>query len=188
MRLIGPNGYTIERTDFPGGPQFESIYVGDRYHFRAQADAKTDELFIGKPAIGQVTGRLTIQISRRLRHPDGSFAGTLVASLDPAFVEKFFETVDLGQQASVILHNTERRDPRLARPDAPVGRPAPFCSRLWSRRLPVARPATTGAAAQSMASTDWYRTGRPTNIRCWSCSASAKAPYSKPIGTAASPM
>jgi diguanylate cyclase (GGDEF)-like protein len=107
LRLIGPDGYTIDRTDFPGGPPLESMYVGDRDHFRAQVDANTDELFIDKPAIGQVTGRLTIQISRRLHHPDGSFAGTLAASLDPGFVEKFFETVDLGPQGSVVLRSRD---------------------------------------------------------------------------------
>jgi hypothetical protein len=39
LRLIGPDGYTIEPTDFPGGRPLESTYVGDRDHFRAQVDA-----------------------------------------------------------------------------------------------------------------------------------------------------
>jgi diguanylate cyclase (GGDEF)-like protein len=106
LALIGPDGYTIDLTAAPGGPS-ERSYLGDRDHFRAQVDAKTDELFIGRPVIGRLTGRLTILISRRLRHPDGSFAGTLAASLDPGFVEKFFETIDLGPQGSVLLR---RRD------------------------------------------------------------------------------
>src|SRR3984957_6426138 len=106
LALIGPGGYTVDLTEAPGGP-LERTYLGDRDHFRAQVDAKTDELFIGTPVIGRLTGRLTILISRRLRQPDGSFAGTLAASLDPGFVEKFFETIDLGPQGSVLLR---RRD------------------------------------------------------------------------------
>jgi hypothetical protein len=96
--------------------------LGDRDHFRAQVDAVTDELFIGKPVIGRITGRRTIQISRRLRHPDRSFAGTLAASLDPGFVEKFFETVDLGPQGSIVLRS---RDGVIlaSRGGASIGRP-----------------------------------------------------------------
>jgi diguanylate cyclase (GGDEF)-like protein len=106
VALIGPDGYTIDRTEVSDRPS-ERTYLGDRDHFRAQVDAATDELFIGKPVIGRITGRRTIQISRRLRHPDGSFAGILAASLDPGFVEKFFETVDLGPQGSVVLRSRD---------------------------------------------------------------------------------
>jgi hypothetical protein len=71
--------HTIDRTDVPGVSS-QRTYLGDRDHFRAQVDDKTDQLFIGTPVIGRLTGRLTMQISRRLRHPDGGFAGTLAAS------------------------------------------------------------------------------------------------------------
>jgi hypothetical protein len=46
---------------------------------------------------------LTAQISRRLRHPDGSFAGTIVAALDPGSVERFFGAVDLGPGGTALL-------------------------------------------------------------------------------------
>jgi len=106
LALIGPDGYTIDTTSVPGGPP-DRVYLGDRDHFRAQVDARTDELFIGTPVIGRLTGRLTIQVSRRLRNPDGSFAGTMAASIDPGFVEKFFQTIDLGPRGGVVLRNLD---------------------------------------------------------------------------------
>ncbi len=106
VALIGADGYTIDATAVTGA-ESERTYVGDRAHFRAQIDAKTDELFIGTPMLGRLSGRLTIQISRRLRNPDGTFAGTLAASIDPGFVEKFFKTVNLGPDGSVLLRRLD---------------------------------------------------------------------------------
>ena len=83
------------------------VYLGDREHFLALVDAKTDDLFIGKPVVGRLSGKWTVQISRRLRHSNGGFAGTIVASLDPGFVERFFAAVDLGPQGTVQLRRSD---------------------------------------------------------------------------------
>jgi hypothetical protein len=107
VTVVGADGFTIETTQLDADPTFERIYLGDREHFLAQVDGKADDLFIGQPLTGRLSGKWTVQTSRRLRHPDGSFAGTIEASLDPAFVERFFEAVDLGPQGSVLLR---RRD------------------------------------------------------------------------------
>jgi hypothetical protein len=95
------------RTRFGADEIFERIYLGDRQYFLAQVDAKTDDPFIGKPVSGGFSRRLIVQISRRLRHPDGSFAGAVVAELDPGFVERFFEAVDLGPRSTVLLRSLD---------------------------------------------------------------------------------
>jgi hypothetical protein len=92
LSVIGADGFAVTSTL----PKTGNVYVGDREPFLAQAHAKTDEVFIGAPDTGPFSGRWSMKVSRRLRHPDGSFAGTIVASLDPSLVEKFFETIDLG--------------------------------------------------------------------------------------------
>ena len=107
MSIVSTDGFTMRSTQLGPDKAFEGVYVGDREHFLAQVDATTDDLFIGKPVTGRLSGKWTIQISRRLRHPDGSFAGTIVASLDPGFVERFFEAVDLGPQSSVLLRRLD---------------------------------------------------------------------------------
>jgi diguanylate cyclase (GGDEF)-like protein len=105
VAVIGPDGFN--RTTRATAPEQAPIYAGDREYFRAQVDAGTDQLFIGKPLIGRRSGIMSFQLSRRLRNPDGSFAGVIMASIDPSFVERFFNAVDLGPQGTVLLRSLE---------------------------------------------------------------------------------
>ena len=107
LSIVGADGFTTASTQLGDNTVFERVYLGDREHFLAQVDGRSDDLFIGKPVTGRLSGMWTVQTSRRLRHPDGSFAGTIAASLDPSFVEKFFEAVDLGPQGSVLLRRLD---------------------------------------------------------------------------------
>jgi methyl-accepting chemotaxis protein len=97
--VIGPDGYMKDSTTEYKGP----LYLGDREHFRAQVDAKLDELYISKPVVGRASGKLSIQLARRLRQSDSSFGGVIVASIDPAFVEAFYRSVNLGAHSGVNL-------------------------------------------------------------------------------------
>jgi methyl-accepting chemotaxis protein len=102
--LIGADGYMKNTTtEYSGVP----LYLGDREHFLAQINSKSDELFISTPVMGRASGKLSIQITRKLLQPDGSFGGVVVASIDPAVIERFFHTIDLGPQGTVSLR---RRD------------------------------------------------------------------------------
>jgi diguanylate cyclase (GGDEF)-like protein len=107
LSVIGADGFTTETTQPDSNSSFDRIYLGDREHFLVQIDGRTDDLFIGRPVTGRLSGKWTVPTSRRLRHPDGSFAGTIVASLDPSFVERFFEAVDLGPHGSVLLRRLD---------------------------------------------------------------------------------
>jgi len=98
--LIGPDGYLKSTTyEYTGAP----IYLGDREHFQVQVDAKSDDLFIGKPVTLRASGKLSIQLTRRLRKPDGSFGGVIVASLDPNFVEEFYKSMKLGEDSDLSV-------------------------------------------------------------------------------------
>jgi diguanylate cyclase (GGDEF)-like protein len=100
ISLVNSDGYLTQRTTgIPAAP----IYLGDRRHFRAQVNAKRDDLFIGTPIIQRTTGQSAIQLSRRLRAADGSFAGILSAQLDPGFVEQFSRTLKLGPGSNIGL-------------------------------------------------------------------------------------
>ena len=101
--LIDASGYLKVKTDYAGAP----IYLGDRKHFRAQIDAKSDDLYINKPLVLRSTGKLSVQLTRRLRKPDGTFGGVLVASIDPVFAEKFYHSVRLGENSSVSLRGLD---------------------------------------------------------------------------------
>ena len=98
--LIGPNGYMkATTTDYTGAP----LFLGDRDHFKVQVDAKADELYISRPVKGRASGKLSIQLSRRVSKPDGSFGGVIVTSIDPDFVEQFHHSMKLGENSGIAL-------------------------------------------------------------------------------------
>jgi methyl-accepting chemotaxis protein len=102
--VIGADGYMkSSSTDYTGAP----LYLGDREHFTAQANAATDELFIGPPVMGRASGKQSIQLSRRLRKPDGAFDGAIVASIDPEFAHQFYQSIKLGDQSNVSVRGQD---------------------------------------------------------------------------------
>jgi diguanylate cyclase (GGDEF)-like protein len=79
------------------------VYVGDRDHFIFHVASTTDQLYISPPVVGRITGRTTIEFTRPLRKPDGSFAGTVATSLNLDQLEAFFGSLDIGQHGVVSL-------------------------------------------------------------------------------------
>jgi diguanylate cyclase (GGDEF)-like protein len=72
------------------------LNFSDRDHFEAHRFGNKDDLFIGKPVVGSITGKWSIQMSRRLTNPDGSFGGVVVAALDPAYLTRIYNSVNIG--------------------------------------------------------------------------------------------
>ena len=77
--------------------------LSDREHYRVHVNSGEDQLFISKPMIGRASGRWSVQFSRRFTNVDGSFAGVVVASLDPEHLTKFYNKIDFGTLASISL-------------------------------------------------------------------------------------
>jgi diguanylate cyclase (GGDEF)-like protein/PAS domain S-box-containing protein len=83
-------------------------YVGDRAPFTFQRDAAaSDLLFISDPVIGSVSNELSIQFTRPINAPDGTFAGTVAISLSVGELERFFSSLDLGSAGIVSLVHTD---------------------------------------------------------------------------------
>ena len=104
LSLIGPDGYQVATTLERKGPP---IYVGDRPHTSRQLHAQNDELVISEPVTGRTSGRLSLQLLRRLRNPDGSTAGVILLSLDPNFTEPFYRSANLGDRGSISIRNAK---------------------------------------------------------------------------------
>ena len=104
INMVGADRYLGPTTTHYSGPP---LYLGDRKHVRVHVDSVTDELYISEPVLGRVSGRWTIQLSRRIRGPDGGFGGVIIASLDTDFIQKFYDTVDLGSHGNIILRNLD---------------------------------------------------------------------------------
>jgi two-component system sensor histidine kinase/response regulator len=100
VSLIGPNGHLTGSS--LGTPQ-ESVDLSDREHFRVHVEGDGAGLFISKPVLGRISGRWSVQLSRRVTMQDGGFGGVVVISVDPAYLADFYGTMDLGLDGSIVL-------------------------------------------------------------------------------------
>jgi diguanylate cyclase (GGDEF)-like protein len=79
------------------------IDISDREHFKVHANSTEDKLFISKPLIGRASNKWSVQFTRRFTNKDGSFAGVVVASMDPVHFTNFYDKIDLGASTTVAL-------------------------------------------------------------------------------------
>ncbi|RTL56542.1 MAG: PAS domain S-box protein [Rhodocyclaceae bacterium] len=107
----------------------EKFNVRDRDHFRIHADGKADQLYIGKPIRGRLTGEWGIQISRGI-YRNGRFVGTIATPLRADY---------LGQSlASLTLRPGDRI--HLALPDGAYLTRSKDWDKFLGRTLAADRP------------------------------------------------
>lgn len=58
---------------------------------------------VGRPIIGRTSNLWVIPVSRRINHPDGSFAGVALATIHLDFFRRFHASVDVGRHGTVVL-------------------------------------------------------------------------------------
>ena len=113
--LYADLAFQVSGTDADGYLRFsnltapqERIDLSDREHVQVHTRSSEDALFISKPVVGRVSGKTSIQFSRRVSKPDGSFDGVMVLSVDPGDITGFYGINDLGVQGSVMLVGMDR--------------------------------------------------------------------------------
>ena len=79
------------------------INIADREHFRIHIVENFGRLFIGKPVLGRISGKWTVQMTRRLNHRDGSFAGVVVVSVDPTLFAAYYNKAVLAERGVLGL-------------------------------------------------------------------------------------
>ncbi|XEQ96335.1 Sensor histidine kinase RcsC [Sporomusa paucivorans] len=75
----------------------------DCENFKVHQTADSGQLFISKPVLGHASGKWSIQMTRRINKPDGSFGGVAVISIDPGYFTKFYKQVNLGKDSTITL-------------------------------------------------------------------------------------
>jgi PAS domain S-box-containing protein len=111
--------------------------IADRAFFQQHRDHPGLGLTISSPLrtrTGAAVGEWFLAVSRRIDHPDGSFAGTAAVALKLSYFQSLFDAVDLGPRGVISLIGTDRRlVARRPFVDADVGRnvaDAPIYSHL----------------------------------------------------------
>ncbi|BCL95438.1 diguanylate cyclase domain-containing protein [Ralstonia pseudosolanacearum] len=102
VSVVDATGRILQSTiPYAGG-----VYITDREHFKVHREPDTRGLYISKPVLGRVSGKWTIQLTRRLEKKNGDFAGVVVVSEDRRYLTREFSNVaNLGKSgtASVFL-------------------------------------------------------------------------------------
>ncbi len=99
LGVANANGDVVANNIVP----FVKANVRDRDHFLAHQAVDTKKLFISRPVVARVSGKWSIQLSRRINNPDGSFGGIALSSIDPYYLADFYKLVNLGKQSSISL-------------------------------------------------------------------------------------
>ncbi len=119
--------YRLLRNRQKSGPQLSSIYVvdkngdivahsqefrmkpinlTDRDYYLHHRDNPSSGLFISKPFISRVSGTRRFSISRPLKDGKGQFNGLVSATFEADYFQKFYKTIDLGNNGRIILSTT----------------------------------------------------------------------------------
>ena len=78
-----------------------NVDLSDRSYYLAQRDDPNLGLFVSEPFISRVTGDPTFVLSRRL--PGEGFRGIAGATVDVAYIRRFYHALDLGSGSSIDL-------------------------------------------------------------------------------------
>ncbi|KJC37526.1 diguanylate cyclase [Bradyrhizobium sp. LTSP849] len=102
VNIIDVDGNVINSSTAWPAPK---INVADRAYFRSfRYDPYAPDVLI-EPVHSRISGAWTILILRKIVAPDGEFMGVIGRGIEPANFEKFFETVVLGEGATIsMLH------------------------------------------------------------------------------------
>jgi diguanylate cyclase (GGDEF)-like protein len=104
--------------DSAGWPARQATIDTDRDYFRVHREGQSGGLYIGSPLASTITGHEIVPLSRRLSHPDGTFAGIVLGAIRLNYFKSLFSRLALGENGIVGLLRADGtmlvREPRLA--------------------------------------------------------------------------
>ncbi len=84
-------------------PVTQRISFADREYFQFHRTHSDRGPHVSKPVVSKPMGVWIIPVSRRVNHADGSFAGIMLATLDMAYFQKFYDKFNLGENGTIFL-------------------------------------------------------------------------------------
>ncbi|HEX9463508.1 MAG TPA: ATP-binding protein [Alphaproteobacteria bacterium] len=100
VSVIGADGY-MRVSNLASSS--EPVYLADREHFLVHVHHDTGRMFISQPVVGRLSGRSSVQLTRRINTPDGGFGGVMLVSLDPQYISNFYKTIDIGPHGLISV-------------------------------------------------------------------------------------
>lgn len=97
--VYGADGsWLASSMDRPGAGNYAA-----REYFQHHLNSRSRNTYIGMPFRSRSTGAWVLPVSRRLDHPDGSFAGVALGTIQIAFFAELYESFDVGKEGVVLL-------------------------------------------------------------------------------------
>ena len=81
-------------------PSFAGVNIADREHFKVHLTPPWREMCIGKPVLGRVSGKWTIQFTSPIVR-DNKLVGVTVLSVEPDYFASFFRSLELNPLDSI---------------------------------------------------------------------------------------
>lgn len=88
---------TTEKVDVAG------LNNSDRAYFQHHRAVDDHRIYLGPPVQSRAGGQWIITVSRRLNHPDGAFAGVVLATIDAGYFSQFYRQFDIGPNGAITL-------------------------------------------------------------------------------------
>jgi hypothetical protein len=100
--ILDANGNMIHDSEsLPG-----KYNLSDREYFRVHRDNPSHGLYVDRPVLSR-HGVWFIGISRRIEVRGGGFGGVVVAALEPKYLQRFYESINVGKEGVVALHHAD---------------------------------------------------------------------------------
>lgn len=103
--LADENG-RVSTTVYQSKPA-KPVNVADREHFKVHRTQDSGKLFVGKPVIGRIRGKLVIPLTRRINKPDGSFGGVAMVLIEPSRFTDLLDNARLKNLDIITLTGTD---------------------------------------------------------------------------------
>ena len=104
INLFDADGVMINSsTAWPARP----VNIADRAFFKTFKSDPKSPLLLVEPLHSRVTGAWTTVLARKLTGPNGEFLGAIGRGIEPASFTKFFQSVALGQDATIAMHHRD---------------------------------------------------------------------------------
>jgi diguanylate cyclase (GGDEF)-like protein len=84
-------------------PIAAGVRIAEADELRVHRDGDGTRVLVGRPVTSTAHKRVHVPLTRRLSNPDGSFAGVVLAAVDPAKLAETYNDLNLGEQGMVAL-------------------------------------------------------------------------------------